>query len=113
MGFFRLASSRGSYDDIPPERMPAALERINRTRRRRLADRVFDVFREACIAGDLNTAETLLTLLEQMQRERQVAFPERRLDKGALVAAGDELTSRKAERRTPLAEEEAAAEENR
>ena len=36
------------------------LGRINRTFRRRLRDRVEDLFQDACISGDLSTAEELL-----------------------------------------------------
>jgi hypothetical protein len=104
---FRVTANKGTFDDIAPVSMPPppwlAFQRLNRVLRRRLSDRVFDVFQEACIAGDLDTAETLLALLEQMQRQRQAAFPERRLDTEVLGAARDELATRKAERQTRLA----------
>ena len=49
------------------------LGRINRTFRRRLRDRVEDLFQDACIFGDLATAEELLTVLEHMQARRRTA----------------------------------------
>lgn len=107
-----VSSKKGSRDEISPASMPPApwlaLQRINRTMRRRLSDSVFDVFQEACIAGDLDAAETLLTLLERMQRQRQAASPERRLTSEVLDAAREELETRKAERLWP--KENAAAE---
>ncbi len=47
------------------------LGRINRTFRRRLRDRVEDLFQDACISGDLATAEELLTVLEHMHARRR------------------------------------------
>jgi hypothetical protein len=73
-------------------------ERMNRTLRRRLSDRVMDVFRESCIAGDLATAEELLTVMEGMHQRRQDAMGDRRLSTQDLDAAREDLASRKAER---------------
>ncbi len=53
------------------------LGRISRTFRRRLGDRVEDLFQDACISGDLATAEELLAVLEHMHARRSDG-PDRR-----------------------------------
>ena len=67
------------------------LARLNRTFRRRLSDQVQDVFREACSAGDLDTAEELLTVLEKMHNRRKSLADERRYSDDAMVKAREEL----------------------
>jgi len=79
-------------------------DRMNRALRRRLSDRVMDVFQEACVAGDLVTAGELLAVLEAMHRRRQAAFGDRRLSSQDLDHARDDLASRKAERATVVGE---------
>ena len=45
----------------PPVPIPEVVrERLNKVMRRRLSDRVTDVFYEACVSGDLEAAEGLL-----------------------------------------------------
>jgi hypothetical protein len=74
----------------------ALLERLNRTFRRRLSDRVEDIFNEACMLGDLETAADLLTTFEKMHERRVTQFGgERRIDDVALVKAREELARRK------------------
>jgi hypothetical protein len=88
--------------DIPP--LPAVpvpvvvRERMNRLLRRRLSDHVMDVLNEACISGDLETAEELLAVLENMHVRRQTAMGDRRLSDKELVEAREEVISRRAER---------------
>ena len=75
------------------------LDRINRTFRRRLSDKVEDVFQAACLAGDLDAAEDLLTTLERMHERRVLELGgERRISDDALVRARKELARRRAAR---------------
>jgi RNA polymerase-interacting CarD/CdnL/TRCF family regulator len=72
------------------------LDRVNRTFRRRMSDRVEDLFQEACMSGDLTTAEELLTVLERMQsRQRGTSRSNRRVSDGAFAKAHEELARRK------------------
>ena len=77
------------------------LSRINRTFRRRLRDRVEDLFQDACISGDLATAEELLTILEHMHARRRDG-PDRRAIAISFDQAREELAKRRrvAERST-------------
>ena len=89
--------------DLPPAPPPVPVaiivrERINRALRRRLSDRVVDVFHEACMSGDLTTAEELLEVLEAMQDRRQALLGDRRISDEDVVRAREELASRKADR---------------
>src|SRR5689334_17226020 len=99
-----LISDRFVRGELPPPDPPSLAPittmmraRINRVLRRRLSDRVTDVFDEACIGGDLETAEELLEVLEAMHRRRQAAVGERRLSSDELTRAREQLSSRKAE----------------
>jgi hypothetical protein len=83
-------------------------DRMNRTLRRRLSDRVMDVFQEACVAGDLATAEELLAVMQAMYERRQTAVGDRRLSQQDLENARDGLAIRKADRAAPKAMAEAA-----
>jgi hypothetical protein len=106
MALFRryLSIARGAkFAAIDPHRRIATydpqglLDRVNRTLRRRLSDRVEDAFKEACLSGDLDTAEELLTVLESMHARRCEKFgQDRRIDDGSLVKARAELAQRKA-----------------
>ena len=90
--------------DLPPPRRPQPVavvvrERLNRALRRRLSDRVMDVFHEACMTSDLDTAEELLAVLEAMHDRRQKAAGERRIGDEDVVRAREDLAARKAARR--------------
>jgi hypothetical protein len=74
----------------------AVRDRINHVFRRRLSDRVMGVFQEACISGDLDTAQELLAVLEAMHVRRQAAAGERRVSTQDLEGARAELSARKA-----------------
>lgn len=67
------------------------LARLNRTFRRRLSDQVQDVFREACLTGDVDTAGELLLVLEKMHDRRNSLSGERRFGDDAIVKAREEL----------------------
>jgi|KBSSwiStaDraftv2_1062776.scaffolds.fasta_scaffold5712477_1 hypothetical protein len=84
--------------DHPPPMSAVVRQRINRVLRRRLSDRVNDVFQEACMAGDLDTATELLAVMEAMQERRQVAMGDRRISNEELLRATEDLASRLAER---------------
>ena len=73
------------------------LDRLSRTFRRRLSDRVEDVFRDACVLGDLDTAEALLAVLENMHARRCEKFgQDRRISDEGVVKARADLALRKA-----------------
>jgi hypothetical protein len=96
--------ARGDVPKLPPPQVSLSSvvsERMNRALRRRLSDRVMDVFQESCIAGDLATAEELLAVMEGMHRRRQVAMGDRRLSTQYLDAAREDLDTRKADRAAP------------
>ncbi len=72
-------------------------DRLNRTFRRRLSDRIESVFQEACLSGDLDTAEELLSVLVNLHKRRSEKFGnERRISDHSIVKAREELTRRKA-----------------
>ncbi len=81
--------------ELPAPRPAEAQGHAHRVFRRRLSDRVEDVFHEACLNGDLETAEELLAVLEAMHNRRQAVLTERRMNTDYLVRARDELSRRK------------------
>jgi len=72
---------------------PRGLETVLRTLRRRLDDKVADVFHAACVSGDLEVAEKLLAILEDMheRRRRQFENDRRQISDEAVVRARKEL----------------------
>lgn len=80
----------------PPPRPPEVrLDRIHQTWRRRLDDAVEDVFRQACLAGDLDTAEQLLDVLGSMHTRRAERYGrDRRISDDGLQRAREELARR-------------------
>ena len=72
-------------------------DRMNRALRRRLSDRVLDVCHEACVSGDLETADELLSVLEQMHARRQTIVGDRRISDDDIVRMREDIASRKAE----------------
>ena len=91
-------------DPPPPLPMGTVVrERINRVLRRRLSDRVEDVFQEACVSGDLETAEELLSVLEAMHARRQALVGDRRISNVDLVRAREDLARRKSDREAAAA----------
>ena len=62
----------------------------------RLSDRIADIFQQAVMTGDLDTAEDLLTIMQNMHERRQAAAGERRVDDEAIVRARHDLDTRKA-----------------
>jgi hypothetical protein len=83
---------------LPPIPMAAVVrDRMNRTLRRRLSDRVLDVCQEACMSGDLQTADELVAVLEQMHARRQTIVGDRRISNEDIVRMREDIASRKAE----------------
>ena len=96
--------ARRDVPSLPPSQVSMSevvRDRMNRTLRRRLSDRVMDVFNESCIAGDLDTAEELLAVMEGMHRRREAAMGDRRLSTQDLDAARDDLAARRSGRSVP------------
>lgn len=69
--------------------------RLNRGFRRRLRDRVEDLFQDACVSGDLDTAEELLAVVENMQKRRENSGQDRRIDDDFFAVAREELARRR------------------
>jgi hypothetical protein len=78
---------------VQPLLPPRGLDTVLRSLRRRLDDRVSDVFHAACVSGDLMAAEKLLDVLEDMhtRRRRSYANDRRQIDDGTVVRARLEL----------------------
>ena len=55
------------------DRLSVRLHSLRQSFRRRLSDQVEAVFQEACLSGDLQTAEDLLATLERMQARADAA----------------------------------------
>lgn len=55
------------------DRLSVRLHSLRQSFRRRLSDQVEAVFQEACLSGDLLTAEDLLATLERMQARADAA----------------------------------------
>lgn len=55
------------------DRLSVRLHSLRQSFRRRLSDQVEAVFQEACLSGDLHTAEDLLATLERMQARADAA----------------------------------------
>jgi hypothetical protein len=94
-------SGSGAVDNkaaVPSYRKPAPAwvrDGLDRTLRRRLADRLEDLFRDVCIAGDFDTAEELLAAMGRMRDRRAGAGVERRLDDDVIPKARDVLDQTK------------------
>jgi len=86
-----------SEPDYPPDALHRHLSGSAPGLRRRLTDRVEDIFHEACLSGNLEIAEDLLWLMEKMYARRRFN-DQRAQDNEALVRARQELAIRKASR---------------
>ena len=78
----------------PP--LPAhRLSRVLSSYRRRIDDAVEDVFRQACAAGDLETAEELIGILTNLHERRKAKFSgERRMNDDHIIRAKEDLLRR-------------------
>ncbi len=72
-------------------------DRMNRALRRRLSDRVLDVCHEACMSGDLQTADELVAVLERIHARRQAIVGDRRIGDEDVLRMREDIASRKAE----------------
>jgi hypothetical protein len=80
------------------------LERISKTLRRRLSDRIEPVF-QACMTGELDTAADLLTVLGNVRERGRRAFgDERRISDDPLAKAQEELVTRRSVKLQHVAE---------
>jgi hypothetical protein len=72
---------------------PRGLDTVLRSLRRRLDDRVSDVFHAACVSGDLVAAEKLLNVLEDLhaRRRQRYANDRRHIDDEPVRRARHEL----------------------
>lgn len=70
---------------------PRGLDTVLRSLRRRLDDRVSEVFLAACVCGDLATAEKLLDVLEDLHARRRFGDERRQIDDGVVMRARAEL----------------------
>jgi len=104
MGFLRsprLARDARFLARDPNQELPVydpdrVLERINKTLRRRLSDRVEAVFQAACMTGELDTAADLLTVLANMRERGRRAFSdERRISDDPVAKAQAALAARR------------------
>ena len=109
MSFFRrfLPVASEVHLEAPDSKRPMQLydpggmvSRLNRAFRRRLTDRVEDLFHDACSAGDLDTAEEVLAILENMQNRREGAGTDRRMANEFFSAAREELARRRLAKRS-------------
>jgi hypothetical protein len=65
--------------------------------RRRISDRIEDLFYQACLSGDLDTAEDLYALLLKLHERRVKAYgSEHRINDHALIKIEQELGRRRA-----------------
>jgi hypothetical protein len=80
--------------NIPLYDPEGVISRINSVLRRRLSDRVEVVFQATCMAGDLETAADVLTVLANLQeRERRKLGGERRISNDPVAKARDKLAT--------------------
>jgi hypothetical protein len=90
-----LATPAAATRPIPLYDPGGLMDQLNRPFRRRLGDRVEDLFQDACITADLDTAEKLLAVLENMQERQTASGENRRVGDGTFAAAREELALRK------------------
>jgi uncharacterized protein (DUF2267 family) len=68
----RLGFRNSQLKSNEQRQAPRGLDTVLRTLRRRLDDRVADVFNAACVSGDLDVAAKLLAILEDMHDRRRL-----------------------------------------
>jgi hypothetical protein len=80
----------------PPPIPFQRLNHLKRSLRRRVEDGVEDIFRVACITGDLATAEALLGVLEDMYQRRQLRVgSQHRINDDGLAMTREEFLLRR------------------
>lgn len=89
-------SACDTNQDLPVYDPDKVLERISKTLRRRLSDRIEAVFQAACMTGELDTATDLLTVLGNARERGRRAFgDERRISDDPVAKAQEELVTRR------------------
>jgi hypothetical protein len=96
----RLARDARFSARDPNQELPVyedrVLERINKTLRRRLSDRIEAVLQAACVTGELDTAADLLVVLGNVRERGHRAFgDERRISDDPVAKAQEELVTRR------------------
>ena len=89
-------SAREPNQELPVYDPDKVLERLNKTLRRRLSDRIEAVFQATCMTGELDTAADLLTVLGNVRERGRRAFgDERRISDDPVAKAQEELVTRR------------------
>ena len=89
-------SARDPSRELPVDDPDSILERINKTLRRRLSDRIEAVFQAACVTGELETAAELITVLGNVRERGRRAFgDERRISDDPVAKAQAALAARR------------------
>jgi hypothetical protein len=92
-------SARDPNKEIEVYDPEGVLSRINHTLRRRLADRVEALFQATCVAGQLDTADDLVTVLANVvERGRRAFGVERRISDDPVAKAREDLSVRRFEK---------------
>ena len=73
------------------QKIQERLNNVGRSLRRRLSDKIEVLFQEACLSGDLETAESLLAILERMSTRRTNGAENRRVPLATLERLRAEL----------------------
>ncbi len=92
----KAAMAEPETPKVDDERLKARLNAVRRSFRRRLTDRIEDLFEEACLSGDLETAEALLAAYERAgARAPGPHGRDRRVSEAALNQLRDSLAQRR------------------
>ncbi len=65
--------------NVSDQKLQERLNGVGRSLRRRLSDKIEVLFQEACLSGDLETAESLLAILERMSTRPTSGSDNRRI----------------------------------
>ena len=76
---------------VTDQKIQERLNNVGRSLRRRLSDKIEVLFQEACLSGDLETAESLLAILERMSTRRTNGAENRRVPLATLERLRAEL----------------------
>lgn len=85
----RRTSSRDI--NIADQKLQERLNSVGRSLRRRLSDKIEVLFQESCLTGDLETAESLLAILERMSTRPITGSDNRRVPAETLERLRAEL----------------------
>lgn len=76
---------------VTDQKIQERLNNVGRSLRRRLSDKIEVLFQEACLSGDLETAESLLAILERMSTRPANGAENRRVPLATLERLRAEL----------------------